>query len=66
MIKKKLVFPSGKLMSGKRSKWIWKAIRKAKTKSQLRACLFDIGYVMESIEDRLFELKDYVGEKKEL
>jgi hypothetical protein len=66
MIKKKLVWPGGKLIQGKNAKWIYKAMRKAKKKKDIMACMYDLLGVLTIIESRLYELKDYVGEKREL
>jgi hypothetical protein len=62
VIKQKLVF-NKKRFSGKQSKFLYKELRKAKSKKELKAFLYSLYYDLQDMEYNLYELKNFVGKK---
>jgi hypothetical protein len=64
-VEKKIVWPYGKSSTGKASKSLWKTIRKAKTKEQLKSAIYQLANALQDVEGKLYELKRFVGKRKE-
>jgi hypothetical protein len=62
-VKSKLVFPFGKQLSGKASERAWKAIRKAKTRKELKSVLWSLMNIVQEIEQNVDEIRRFVGSK---
>lgn len=64
-IRKRLTWYPKRELSGKHSKYVWKKLNKAKSKKELKEALLLCMYSVQNLEDRLVELRDFVGEKVE-
>jgi hypothetical protein len=63
-VEKKLIWHP-RSTSGKLSRDMWKSIGKAKTKEQLKDAIYELAYALQDVEGKLYELKKFVGKRKE-
>jgi hypothetical protein len=62
--KKKLVW-YGASTFGKSSKSFWKAVRKSKSKQELKDALYVMAIALQEVEGKVYELKKFIGSKYE-